>query len=134
MSQDLSELLARFSLSVRPGLGQEFVPDKGPYLAEGRRSVPPSVSLARAKELFRKLPFQFHIKDVPDPLVCHPTIALRIAGVPRRHRMGHMCFGKGATLDDALASAACEAVERVTTWPRDDEFYFDAGTRILDDR
>lgn len=134
MSQDLPELLARFSLSVRPGLGQEFVPDKGPYLAEGRRSVPPSVSLARAEELFRKLPFQFHINEVPDPLVDHPTTALRITGVPRQHRMGHMCFGKGATLDHALASAACEAVERVTTWPRDDESYFDAATRILDDR
>lgn len=134
MPRDLASQLERYSQSVRPGLGREVAVDVGPYTAEGRRAVPPSESLARAKELFRPLPFHFEIKEIADPLVEHPTTALNIWGVSWRYRMGSMCFGKGATLEHAVASAACEAVERVTTWPRDGEIYIDASARDLNAR
>jgi ribosomal protein S12 methylthiotransferase accessory factor len=94
--------------------------------------VAPAVSYARAAEVFRALPFQFDFAHFSDPLTAHPTTSLRISGVPRPYRLGHMCFGKGATLDHALASAACEGVERVTTWPRDGEVTLDVSARELD--
>lgn len=119
---------------MRPGLGREIVFDEHPYGAAGRRAVAPSVSVKRAEELFGTLPFQFEMKAIADPIVEHPTTSMRILGVPRKYRLGTMCFGKGATLDHALASAACETVERITTWPRDDEVYLDASTKELADR
>jgi len=134
LSDGIPDLLERCSRSVRPRLGREIVFDRHPYGDDGRRAVAPSVSVARAQELFGTLPFQFEMKEIADPIVEHPTTSMRIWGVPRKYRLGTMCFGKGATLDHAFASAACETVERITTWPRDGEVYLDASTRELRDR
>lgn len=134
VSGELSDHLQRCAKSLRPGLGREIVFDVRPYGTGERRAVPPSVSLAHANELLRSLPYRFELKEIADPLVDHPTTSMRIWEVPRKYRLGTMCFGKGATLDHALASAACETVERITTWPRDGEVYLDASVKGLVDR
>jgi len=129
----LDDVLEDFRSSPRAYLGQPVSADKETYVhtVGNRRTVDPAITFRRALNCLRSSSYPIRWSFVEDQLVPHVNVCARIDQVPRQHRLGHMCYGKGADLVHALASAACETLERITTWPQEGEMFITVSRKEL---